>query len=166
MGDKTLERNPCEKIQELCARSFATIDGAWFITIEEKYGLAAAIEADLSAWKIYAGRHARRVLRTFGLTGNDIKTVMEAIKLDPFNSILSPEGEMVTENKGIIRFTDCVPQKARIRSGRGEFPCKPVGMVWMSEYANAVNPEMKMHCIVCPPDPHTEHVWCEWEFML
>ena len=159
-------RIPYEKALEVCAKSFATIDGAWFIAVEEKYGLEAAIEADLRAWEIFAGRHARRVLNAFGLTGKDVKTVMEAIKLDPINSILKPEIQWIKERRGIIRFTDCSPQKARIRNGRGEFPCKPVGLMWMSKYAEAVNPEIKVRCNVCPPDPHSSDIWCEWEFEM
>jgi len=166
MDEKSLKGVPYQKVLELCAKSFATIDGAWFTAMEEKYGLDVALEVDLRAWEIYAGVHARRVLRTFGLTGNDITTLMEALELDPFNMILKPELRLVTETKGIIRFTDCPPQKARLRSGRGEHPCKPIGLVWMSKYAQAVNPEIKVRCLVCPPDSHPPDVWCEWAFEI
>ena len=166
MDEENIESSPLHKIIELCAKGFTTIDGAWYTAVEDVYGPEAALELDSRAWEVFAGRHAKRVIETYGLTGNDIRTLMEALELDPFNSVLKPQSRLVKADHGIMRFTDCPPQRARVRSGRGEHPCKPVGLVWMSKYAEAVNPEIKVSCIVCPPDFHPPDCWCEWEFKL
>ena len=153
-----------EELVELASRSLMTIDGLWFLAAEEAYGLDAAIDMDVKAWEAFAPIQARRVMKTFGIGGNGIGAIVDTVKFDPLWKIFKPVLSVLGENKVVLRLTDCPPQKARLREGRGEFPCKPVGIACFTKYAEAIDPRARIRCAMCPPDAHPPDVWCEWWF--
>jgi hypothetical protein len=61
---------------------------------------------------------------------------------------------------------DCRVQSARKRNKLPDFPCKEVGIVEYSFFAQTIDPRIKTKCIACPPDPHPEEFYCAWEFSL
>jgi hypothetical protein len=61
---------------------------------------------------------------------------------------------------------DCRVQSARKRKNLPDFPCKSVGLVEYSGFAQAIDPGIQTRCLACPPDPHPDHYWCAWEFTL
>lgn len=153
-----------EKLIDLFARSIMTMDGLWFLSAEEKYGLDKAIEMDCSVWQRFMPIHLKRVMKTFDIKEDGITGLFKAFEVDPIWSIFKPEFPLLTKEKCVIRMTDCPPQKARVRDGRGEFPCKEVGIACFRSVIKDFLPDGELRCIVCPPDPHPENVWCEWEF--
>lgn len=157
---------PVEKLQELLSRSALTLDGLWFLAAEEKYGLEAAIELDTKVWERFMPIHAKRVARTFGVTESGISGLAKVFELDPLWVSFKPEVERLADNGVVLRMTDCPPQRARVRDGRGEFPCKPVGIACFAGLLQAFAPEAKVSCLVCPPDPHPAEVWCAWKFEI
>ena len=44
MPDFDLKAIPADELREVCSRTFYTIDGLWFLAVEEKYGFDAAFE--------------------------------------------------------------------------------------------------------------------------
>ena len=158
---------PEEKLVELCSRSCYTVDGLWFTAIEQKYGLDVALELDIEVWRRLGLIQAKRVLKTFAIKeDNPIQTVMSVLQVDPIMLVYKPEIVALTDNKVVFRCADCPPQKARVRDGRGEFPCKPVGIAIFTSYAEVINPEIKLSCLVCPPDAHPSEYFCEWQFEI
>lgn len=99
-------------------------------------------------------------------TDNPIRAVISLLKSDPVLFIFKPEVVELTDNKAVFRITDCPPQKARVRDGRGEFPCKQVGMIMFKAYAEAIDPRIKLTNLACPPDTHLPQYWCEWQFEI
>ena len=140
------------------------MDGLWFLAAEGKYGLDKAIEMDCSVWQRFMPIHLKRVMKTFDIQEGGIPGLFKAFELDPIWSIFKPKIPEITEKKGVLRMTDCPPQKARLRDGRGEFPCKEVGIACFKSVIKDFLPGGELRCIVCPPDPHPKDVWCEWEF--
>lgn len=158
---------PTEKLIEVCSRSLNTLDGSWFTAIEQKYGLDVAIELDVEVWQKFPRIHAKRLLKALAIKEDTpFQTLAKMLQVDPMMAIFKPEIVEQTDNRAILRCTDCPPQKARIRDGRGEFPCKPVGIALFASYAQAVNPGMKLNCLVCPPDTHPTEYWCEWQIEI
>ena len=156
-----------EKLVELCSRSSYTLDGLWFTLVEEKFGLDAALEIDVEVWRRLCLVQARRVRKYFPIDeGSPIRNLIKVIELDPLFAIFKPKAVELTDNRAVLRFTDCPPQKARIRDGRGEFPCKAVGIAFLSSYAEVIDPKIKMSCLTCPPDAHPKQFWCQWQFEL
>ena len=158
---------PKEKLVEVLSRSFTTIDGLWFLAIEQKYGFNTALEVDEEVWQRFGSIQAKRMVKNFATKEESpIQTLIRALQVDPFLLIYLPQVPVLTDTKAIFRCTDCPPQKARVRDGKGEFPCKPVGIAFFTSYAEAVDPRIKLSCLTCPPDAHPPQLWCEWQFEL
>ncbi|MFC1902769.1 DUF6125 family protein [Chloroflexota bacterium] len=156
-----------EKLIDLCSRSLYTLDGLWFTAVEQEFGLDAALKLDEEVWRRFGLAQARRVKNGFGIREESpIRAVIGMLQVDPVMVVYKPEIVALSANKAVFRCTNCPPQKARIRDGRGEFPCKPVGEAFFSSYGQAVDAGMKLSCLICPPDAHPPQYWCEWQFEL
>lgn len=156
-----------EKLVELCSRSAYTLDGLWFTLVEEKFGRDTALEIDVEVWRRLCLIQAKRIRKYFpGDEGSSLRNLIRVIELDPIMAIFKAEVVKLTDKHAVLRFTDCPPQKARIRDGRGEFPCKPVGVAFLSSYAEVIDPNIKVRCLTCPPDVHPSQYWCEWQFEM
>ena len=156
---------PTEKLVEFCSRSAYTLDGLWFTLVEERFGLDAALEIDEEVWRRLCLVQARRIQKYFPVDeGSSMRNLLKVIELDPLWTIFKPKVVELTDSRAVLRFTDCPPQKARIRDGRGEFPCKPVGIAFLNSYAEVIDPKIKVSCLTCPPDAHPTQYWCEWQF--
>jgi hypothetical protein len=158
---------PTEKLAEVFSKSITTMDGLWFLAVEGKYGFDAALELDEKVWEKIGPIQARRMVNSFAIEeDNPIRTLIQALQADSILRIYGPQATVLTDNKAIFRCTDCPPQKARVREGKGEFPCKRVGVAFFKSYAEAIDPRIKMTCLVCPPDAHPPQYWCEWQFEI
>jgi hypothetical protein len=166
-GTEHLESLEGNNLAELCSKSLYTLDGLWFTLLEKKYGFDVALDIDEEVWRRFCPIHIRRVLQTFPIKAdNPIRTVVSLLKVDPVQLIYKLEIVELTDSKAVFRVTDCPPQKARIRGGRGEFPCKQVGTIMYKAYAEAIDPRIKLTCLVCPPDTHPSQYWCDWQFEI
>ena len=139
------------------------MDGLWFLAVEDKYGLETAIELDKKVWESFPPIHLRRIAKAFSVTEGGIAGFIRVFELDPLWIIFKPVVQWTDEGSLILRFTDCPPQRARIREGKGEFPCKPVGIASFDSMIKTFAPKAKLSCVVCPPDPHPQDTWCEWK---
>jgi hypothetical protein len=158
---------PGEKLVEMCSRSAYTLDGLWFTLVEEKFGLEKALEIDIEVWRRLSIAQARRVLKYFHITEeHPVHKLMKVIQLDPLLYVFQPTVVELTEKRAVLRMANCPPQKARIRDGRGEFPCKPVGINMLNAYIEVIDPRIKLTHVICPPDVHPGHFWCEWQFEM
>ena len=151
---------------KLYSKNVITIDGLWFISLEEMFDLETAIDLDIKVWERYGVTEARRIKRVLNITEKGIPALVKALNFQIWVPGMDFEFPEVTEKKVVFNITDCTPQKARIRHGRGEFPCKPVGEALFNKFAETIDPKLKMKCLVCPPDDHPEDVWCSWEFQI
>ena len=155
---------PTEKLVELCSRSLYTLDGLWFSAVEQECGLDVALKLDEEVWRQLGQAQARRVRKGFAVKENSpVRTVIKMLQVDPIMVVYKPEIMALSDNKAVFCCTDCPPQKARVRDGRGEFPCKPVGIAFFRSYAEVVAPGMKLSCRACPPDAHPSQYWCQWQ---
>ena len=158
---------PAEKLVELCSRGAYTMDGLWFTLVEEKYGLDAALEIDIEVWRKMCLAQAKRVPEYLPIKeSNPMRRLIKVIALDPFLHVFKIQVAELTDTRAVLRFTDCPPQKARIRDGRGEFPCKPVAMTYLNSYIEVIDPRIELTCVTCPPDAHPSEYWCQWQFDL
>ena len=142
-----------------------TLDGLWFTGVEDKYSLDAAVEIDTLTWEKYGATEARRIKERMSIKEDGLDGLSQALN---FQIWMWAKGfdYKIERDEGVLVFTitDCRPQKMRIKSGRGEFPCKPVGVALFAEFAKVFSKDIKTKCLVCPPDKHPEDVWCSWAF--
>ena len=142
-----------------------TIDGLWFTGVEDKFSLDTAVEIDTLTWEKYGAIEARRIKERMNIKEEGLDGLTRALNFQIW--LLAKGFDYKIERDGdilVITVTDCRPQKVRIKNGRGEFPCKPVGVALFREFAKVFGENIKMSCLVCPPDKHPEDVWCSWAF--
>jgi hypothetical protein len=149
------------------AKNWLAHDGLWFQAMETRYGIDAAIEADIEAWRSFTVIEAKRIMERLGMKpGGGIPALVECLKHRLYARLNLQESIEVTDSRAVFRMIDCRVQSARKRKGLPDFPCKNVGIVEYSEFARAVDPRIQTRCIACPPDVHPDEFWCAWEFVV
>ena len=166
--DKTLLNTlPKEKLPEyvlLQLRNLWTVDGLYYLGIEEAYGTERATQIDAKVWAVMGKIEARKLKEFLGITKTDIASMMHALQYTSWALDLEDKEIELQKDHAVIRNIQCRVQNTRKRKGLPEFGCKPVRLGFLQAFAKEFNPEIVVHCIVCPPDSHPEDLWCEWEF--
>ena len=147
-------------------RNMWAVDGLYYLFIEEKFGIKDATEIDKKVWEIMGKIEARKIKEFFDIKGRDIPSIMKALSFSGWSMDLEDKEINIQKNKGIIRNISCRVQNTRLRKGLSEFGCKPIRLGFLTSFAKEFNPEVKVKCIVCPPDKHKKDLWCEWELTL
>ncbi|HPA73592.1 MAG TPA: DUF6125 family protein [Spirochaetota bacterium] len=106
-----------EQILELAQKSFVRMDGAWFLAVAKKYGIQAAWEMDVEAWKQLSyvmGKMLKKTLIPDLVWPGSLLDAMEV-----FMRVLDMKGRSVTVEDGaiVVRVTDCEIQKAIAKAG-------------------------------------------------
>ena len=148
-------------------RNLWRVDGLYFLGIEKEFGTEAATEIDARAWKIMAQIEARSLRRMFQVDENaDIPTIMNLLSKSSWALDQPFKVVKVSNKKAVLSIGRCRTQEARLKRGLSEFPCKKVRFGYLKNFAKTLNPDIKVNCIVCPPDKHPTNLWCKWEFRL
>jgi len=148
-------------------RNLWRVDGLYFLGIEKKFGTEAATEIDAGVWEAMAAIEAKSLQKMFNVGENpDVSTIMNLLRksswaLDqPFKTV------EVSSNRAVLSIKRCRTQEARLNKGLDEFPCKIVRFGYLKGFAKALNPNVEVNCLICPPDKHPKDLWCKWEFKL
>jgi len=164
-----LEKLPKDKLIELLflhIRNLWRVDGLYFLGIEEKFGTEAATEIDVNCWRLLGKLEARELRKTLKIKDNSIASLMYLLRNTSWALYQDGKEVEIKSNKGIFRVTECKVQQTRIRKGLGEFPCQQVRYGYLKSFAEEFNPNVKVTCKICPPNPHPPNTWCEWEFSI
>lgn len=163
---KDLPREKLLDIIEMTLNNFRTLDGLWFLGVEELYGTETATAIDTKVWEGIAPYEVRRLRRTLGLEKEGIAGLVEALENSTcWISFASEfEVEQVDDKRAVFRVLDCRPQLARKEKGMELFPCRGVELAYLHSFARAIDPSIKTSCGFSPPDEPRGHVWCEWWF--
>ena len=160
---KKLARKDLEALLKLFAQMMLTVDGLWFVSTEQSTGREKAIRMDEGVWQIFGAMEARRLKKFLGKAKiSTLEEVCEIVLISPMWISVGPRAEII-DDRCFLTVTDCQPQKARLRHGLDELPCKSMGMAYFEGFAVSLDPGLKYRCISCPPDEHTDNEWCRWE---
>lgn len=166
MKIEDLTREELLKLVEVYAKNWLAHDGCWFLAAEKSLGMETAIALDTKSWTCFSPVEARRIMQAFGIPENGGLDALEhALGLRLYAAINRQEAERVNENTLRFRMVECRVQQARERKGLPPFPCKSVGIVEYTGFAETVDSRIETTCIHAPPDAVT-HCYCEWEFRL
>ena len=160
---KQLSKEQLIELAKIYGRLALTIDGFWFMGVENLHNTDKALELDEAVWRGY-GKSEGKLLKRF-LSIHKVTTLEEISQiflLTPIFGNCGAEAEIRNGNC-FLSITNCHPQKARVQKGLGEFPCKCVGIAYFEGMLAELNPEIRFECVFCPPDEHPEGVWCGWE---
>lgn len=164
---KDLSKEMLLELLKDAAKNWLAHDGLWFRAAEGRYGMEAAMELDKTAWKSFTVIEAKRIMKRLHLQpGGGIAALIQALKFRLYAHINVQEIVEVSETKCVFRMNRCRVQEARKRQGLPDFPCKPIGVIEYSLFAKTIDPRIRTRCLVCPPDPHPEDVYCAWEFSI
>lgn len=146
-------------------RQYRLTDAFWFLAVEDTFGTDAAIKLNEDVWARLGSLAAKDIEKRFPLKHEGVARVLEALSYFPWTMIVEHEIEESTDGVK-IRVSHCLPQEARLKIGRDEFPCKTRHLVEWTNFATEIDQKAEVRCLMAPPDPHPEDLWCEWEITL
>jgi hypothetical protein len=147
-------------------RNMWSVDGLYFIGIEEKFGTEAATEIDAKVWDVMGKVEARRLKGILGIEPDNIEAISKYMKATGWHLDLEDVELEINDDTIIERNLNCRVQTTRLKKGLDEFPCKTVRFGYMKSFFRELNPNIEVECIQCPPDPHGDDLWCEWHLRL
>ncbi|MGD2108033.1 MAG: DUF6125 family protein [Phycisphaerae bacterium] len=165
---QSLSRDELIKLIRVHAKNWLAHDGCWFLAAEEKYGLDAAIELDTRACGAFSRVEARRIMEAFKIpAAGGLDALESALRLRLYATVNPQRIERPDNGTLHFKMLSCRVQTARRRKALSDFPCKPVGTVEYTEFAETIDPRIKTRCLQCPPDPTDDTGFvCGWEFTL
>ncbi|MFC1920938.1 DUF6125 family protein [Chloroflexota bacterium] len=167
MTDFNFPAIPADIYKEVCSRSLYTIDGVWFLAVEDKYGFDVAFEMNQAVWRRISPIVGKRLLKNMDMDGKPpLRAVMELIFADPMIHVHKPEVVTLTDSNAVLRFIECPIQVARIRDGKGVYNGVPGCSTPFEAYSELIDPRIKAKCNACAPNPENPEYWCEWELNL
>lgn len=162
-----LSREELEGMLEDAALNWLAHDGLWFLAVEGRLGLQAAIDLDAQAWQSFTVIEAKRIMKRHGIAaGGGIPALAKALGLRLYAFINRQQIVEQTRDRLVFRMNECRVQSTRRRKGLPDFPCKPVGLVEYAGFARTIDPRLETRCLGCPPDPEPRDWYCGWEFTL
>ena len=161
-----LPREDLVKLLDVYAKNWLAHDGAWFLALEERFGMGTAIEMDIRSWERFSVSEAQRIMRAFGLPeGGGLAALEQALRYRLYAGINRQEATWTADGALEFRMVECRVQSARRRKGLPDFPCAPVGMVEYAQFARTIDPRIHTERLYSPPDPVGE-AYCGWRFTL
>ena len=165
---KDLDRETLEGMLVDFAKNWLAHDGLWFLEVEKKDGMDAAIELDRNAWEQFTVFEARRIMGRHNIPARSgLEGLKKALKFRMYAFINEQSIRNETENSFEFYMDACRVQQARERKGLPLFPCRSVGIVEYREFAKTIDPRIETTCICCPPDKVSDKdFYCGWRFEL
>lgn len=149
------------------AKNWLAMDGLWFLAVEYECGLAKAMEMDRRIWAQFSRIEAERIRKRLNLPETGGLDALDAALRQRLHSLLNPYRiERPSVDTLCYFMLTCRTHSARDRKGRASFPCRDIGLVEYSVFAETINPAILTVCIACPPDPRQRDFSCGWKFIL
>ena len=137
------------QIAEFWHRSYVSVDGLWFMKVEERYGFDAALDIDDEVWKVFPKIQARMLKSMLGVDkGIDalFKCLTTKLSLEGFTF----RAERAGDGGGFkIVVSKCPWHDAMLKSGREELSgevgtliCNTENLAWASEFGEDITFEL------------------------
>ena len=130
------------QIAEFYHRSYSSVDGLWFMKLEEKYGFEAALEIDNEVWKVFPKIQAR-VLKSACKMGVGLEALGECLTAKLSLEGFSFKAEKAGESGLRVVISRCPWHDLMIKSGRenlsvkvGSLICRTEYSVWAAEFGD------------------------------
>ncbi len=151
---------------EIYSKNWLAMDGVWFQSVERKLGMDEAMYHDAEAWKRFTVIEAKRIKEFLKLPDNSgIDGLAKALRLRFYANINEDKIE-IDGNSLTYTSVNCRVQRARERKGMPFHPCKSVGIIEYSGFAETIDSRFVCECISCYPDITDNSCCCKWKFVL
>ncbi len=149
------------------AKNWLAMDGLWFLAVEDEFGLGKAMEMDRKIWATFSRIEAERIRKRLSLPASGGLDALDTALRHRLHSLINPYRiERPSVDTLCYFMLTCRTQTARNRQGRIPFPCREVGLVEYSVFAETIDPGIQTTCIACPPDRGERDFSCGWKFTL
>jgi len=161
-----LSKEELLELIDLYAKNWLALDGVWFQAVESQSGLPAAMDADAAAWERYTVIEAKRIRSFLGLSEHPgLEGLKKALSLRLYAGVNEDSFEF-EDGRLIYTMVRCRVQTARQRKGLPFHPCKRVGEIEYSGFAQTIDDRIVCRCLSCYPDVNDKDCACRWEFTL
>lgn len=151
---------------EIYSKNWLAMDGVWFQSVERKLGMDEAMYHDAEAWKRFTVIEAKRIKEFLKLPDNSgIDGLAKALRLRFYANINEDKIE-IDGNSLTYTSVNCRVQRARERKGMPFHPCKSVGIIEYTGFAETIDSRFVCECISCYPDITDNSCCCKWKFVL
>ncbi len=165
-----LEKLPKRTLIELLrmySRNWQTLDGLWFSSVEDEYGLEAAVKLDIKNWEKQSVIEAERIKKVLQLSAGGLYSILTVLSMMSWQLTSHPfECEEESPERIVFYYPRCAVQEGRAKQNKPLFPCKTMKLKLLSNIASVIEPRAIVKCISCPPDAHQTGLWCKWELSL
>ena len=130
-----------KQIAEFYYRSYTSVDGLWFMKVEDKHGFDETLSIDIDVWRVLSKIQAR-LLKSLVSNNNPMEAFFECyttrLKLDGFQfNVENSDG-----NRGFhVTVTKCPWYDLQVKSDRihlsekvGDAICNTVQPAWAAEF--------------------------------
>ena len=163
---RAMTREQLMELLSIYAKNWLAMDGVWFQSVEEKFGMEEAMEHDGKAWARFTVIEARRIKAFLGLAEHPgLEGLAKALSLR-FYGNLNRDSIQLRGNTLLYRVETCRVQSARARKGMALHPCKSVGLVEYAGFARTIDSRITCRCLSCYPEVEDAGCACAWEFTL
>lgn len=163
---KSFSKEKLIELIEIYSKNWLAMDGVWFQSIEQKLGMDEAMYHDAEAWRRFTEIEAKRIKAFLKLPEQaGIDGLAKALELRFYANINDDKIE-IDGNTLTYTAVDCRVQTARKRKGMPFHPCKSVGIIEYSGFANVIDDRFTCECVSCYPDITDENCCCKWNFTL
>ncbi|MFC1861284.1 DUF6125 family protein [Chloroflexota bacterium] len=139
-----------KQIAEYYHRSYQTVDGLWFMKIEEQYGFDAALDIDCEVWKVMPKIQARK-LKSMGKMETGLDALMECfttkLLLDGFSFITDKTSDgksfRVICNKCPWHNIMVKARRENLSEKVGSRICNAEAKVWATEFGDGIHFELE-----------------------
>jgi predicted ArsR family transcriptional regulator len=139
-----------KQIADFWHRSYATVDGLWFMKVEEKYGFDSAVDVDDEVWQVLPKIQAR-VLKSIGGMEYGMNALFECLITKFDLEGFSFQAERTSTGDGFkIVIAKCPWHDVMIKSGREALSdkvnpriCSTELSVWASEFGDDIRFELE-----------------------
>ncbi len=163
---ENLSRDELIALIEIYSKHWLAMDGVWFQSVEEKYGMDEAMAHDENIWKRFTVIEAKRIKQFLNLPEQaGVEGLEKALKYRLYANINEDE-IMISGNTVIFRTLNCRVQNARAGKGMAFHPCKSVGVIEYGGFAKTIDNRFETECLSCYPDITDNTCNCAWKFTL
>ena len=168
----SLSREELIELLGIYSKNWLALDGFWFQSIEQKFGMEETMIHDIAAWTRFTATEARRIKAFLKLGEHPgLEGLAKALQLR-FYSNINDDTIEITEDpetgRQVLIYTmvDCYVQRARAGKGMEYHPCKPLGVAEYGGFGRTIDDRIQCRCVSCYPEITDETCCCKWEFWI
>jgi hypothetical protein len=164
---KSLSKEKLIEAIKTIAVNWLAVDGVWFQTVENQYGMDYAKRCNDTCWSRFSPYEAWRIKKLLSLPESPgLEGLKTALGFRMYTQINRQSIEEIDKTQFVFHMNDCRVQSARKRKGLPDYPCKSAGLVEYPFFASTIDRRIKTECLGCPPDHHPENWYCAWRFSI